>query len=159
MTAAARSLQHGAGSSMRASLPMFSSEANVFRWNDSYSVGIPDIDIQHQQLFAIIDELQQAMKGGQSKSVMGKTLARLLDYTVRHFSFEQAMLARKGYSDTTAHKATHDRFVDQIKQYQRNHEDGTLGVSTQLMDTLQKWLAEHIKGTDMKYAKELGTRA
>jgi hemerythrin-like metal-binding protein len=128
----------------------------MFGWNDSYSVGQADIDAQHKQLFAVIDELQGAMKTGQSKAILGRTLDKLVDYTVKHFSFEQALLAQKGYRESAAHKSVHDQFTARIRKFQVENNSGALGVSVELMDVLRKWLAEHIQGSDMKYAKELG---
>jgi len=125
-------------------------------WNASYAVGNNDIDSQHKQLFAIIDDLQTAMKTGKSKVVLGQTLQQLIDYTVKHFAFEQALLQRKGYKDLVGHKAIHDQFTSRIKKLKADHYAGSLGVGVELMVTLQQWLADHIKGSDLKYAKELG---
>jgi hemerythrin-like metal-binding protein len=130
----------------------------MFMWDQSYATGNADIDAQHKQLFSVTDELQNAMKTGQSKAILGQTLGKLIDYTVKHFAFEQALLASKGYAETASHRAIHDQFTARIKKLKADHDAGTLGVGVELMTTLQKWLAEHIKGTDMRYAKELGFR-
>ena len=128
-------------------------------WNDSCSVGNADIDAQHKQLFVVIDELQGAMKTGQSKAILGRTLDKLVDYTVKHFAYEQALLAQKGYRESGAHKSVHDQFTARIRKFQMENNAGSLGVSVELMDMLRKWLVEHIQGSDMKYARELGSRS
>ena len=109
----------------------------MFGWNDSYSVGMAEIDAQHKQLFAMIGELNDAMKQGKSKDVLGTTLQRLHDYTVKHFSYEQSVLQQKGYGDYASHKAIHDEFTRRIRKYQQEYAAGTLGVSVELMDMLQ----------------------
>jgi hemerythrin-like metal-binding protein len=130
----------------------------MFVWNQSYATGNADIDAQHKQLFVIMDELQEAMKTGQSKAILGRTLGKLVDYTVKHFAFEQSLLRQEGYPETDAHRLIHEHFTARIKKLKADHDSGALGVGVELMGTLQTWLADHIKRTDMKYAKELGFR-
>jgi hemerythrin-like metal-binding protein len=66
----------------------------MFAWDQSFAVGIPHVDAQHKQLFGIVNELHQAMKSGQSKSVVGQTLEKLVAYTVTHFKDEEALMRR-----------------------------------------------------------------
>ena len=63
-----------------------------YGWNDSCSVGIPAIDAQHKQLFALIAQLHEAMKKGQSKTVLAQVLGELVTYTIKHFSTKKHCL-------------------------------------------------------------------
>ena len=128
-------------------------------WNDSYAIGVPHIDAQHKQLFEIIAELHQAMMNRQSKQILGQTLGKLVDYTIKHFGAEEALLRSKGYASLGQHKLIHDQFTARIRKFQDDHAAGALMVNLELMDLLQKWLVQHIQGNDVSYAKELGLRA
>jgi hemerythrin len=44
----------------------------MFAWSQSLAVGVPHIDAQHRQLFALASDLHQAMLKGQSKLMMGQ---------------------------------------------------------------------------------------
>jgi len=127
----------------------------MFGWNDSYAIGVSQIDAQHRQLFEIINELHMAMMSRQSSQILGQTLSKLVEYTVKHFGAEEALLRSKSYSELAQHKLIHDQFTARIKKFQADQKDGVVTVNIELMNMLQKWLVDHIQGTDKKYAREL----
>ena len=127
----------------------------MFGWNDSMSVGVSELDSQHRRLFEIINDLHLAMKSGQSKAVLGQTLDKLVDYTVKHFTAEEALMREKSYPALFQHKQIHDEFTARMKKFQDQHKAGAMMVTLDVMAVLQKWLVDHIQGTDLKYAREL----
>jgi hemerythrin len=46
-------------------------------WKNDFSVGIPEMDHQHQRLVTMINQLDEAMGKGKGKEVIGKILAEL----------------------------------------------------------------------------------
>ena len=44
----------------------------LITWNDTLSVNVEEIDQQHRTLIAMINELNEAMKLGKGKDVLGK---------------------------------------------------------------------------------------
>ena len=124
-------------------------------WQEKYSVKIPSIDAQHKQLVAIINELYSSMKTGKSKEQLGKTLADLVAYTKTHFSYEEALLTRAGYTELKEHKQQHEAFVGKITATCKQYQDGKLFMSIDICNFLQNWLIQHIQGTDQKYTQTL----
>ena len=53
----------------------------MFDWKPQYSVPIPSIDGQHQNLIRIAEELYAAMSAGQGKAALSQILDRLVQYT------------------------------------------------------------------------------
>jgi len=53
----------------------------LMQWNDSLSVNVGMIDKQHQKLVGMINELNDAMRQGKGKDILGKTLNELVAYT------------------------------------------------------------------------------
>ncbi len=127
----------------------------LFRWDNSYSVGVAEIDQQHQQLMALINELNDAMSQGKGRQAVGEILGKLISYTARHFSDEERLLSQHGYPEYEGHKAKHAKMVDKVKALQKDVDSGKLTVSADVMKFLQDWLSKHIKGTDMKYGSFL----
>jgi hemerythrin-like metal-binding protein len=128
----------------------------MFAWNQSFALGVPHIDAQHKQLFAIANELHQAMLKGQSKLMMGQALDKLVDYTVKHFGAEETLMGSTKHADLARHKLIHDQFTAKIQKLQQGYNSGNVLVNVELMEFLQKWLVTHIQGTDVMYARELG---
>jgi hemerythrin len=138
---------------------MCTSVTQIFPWREDYSVHIPQIDGQHQQLVAIINELHAAMLQGTANAALGRILDELVRYAQSHFAYEEAMLQQRGYSSLTVHRAEHQKLTQQVADLQERFRAGKLTLSVQVMQFLKEWLANHILTRDMQYAKELAPPA
>ncbi len=124
----------------------------LLRWTPSLSVGIPSIDSQHKKLVDLINDLYVKMHSGEGKAGVGNALAKLIDYTGTHFTFEEDLFAAHGYEDAAAHAAIHKELVAQVVDFQNQFASGEADISVELMEFLKDWLVEHIKKTDARYA-------
>jgi hemerythrin-like metal-binding protein len=127
----------------------------IMAWNPSLATGIGSIDVQHQQLVTYVNELYDAMTKNQGKEVTGKILAKLVDYTVRHFSHEEQFFAKTGYPDSAAHIAEHEKLKQQVGEFGKKFAAGQATVNAELMNFLRTWLTTHIMQSDKKYAPHL----
>jgi hemerythrin len=129
----------------------------IFPWREAYSVHIPQIDGQHQQLVVLINELHAAMLQGTGNNALGHILDELVRYAQSHFAFEEALLQERGYSALAAHRAEHQRLTQQVLDLQARFRSGKVVMSVPVMQFLKEWLASHILTRDMQYAKELAS--
>jgi len=127
----------------------------LLNWNESYSVKIAQIDLQHKKLVEIINELHESMKAGKSKEVLGKILDELINYTANHFKTEEDLFDKYGYPDKITHKRQHGDLVDQVLKFKANFESGKSVLSIDLMNFLKEWLIQHMTGSDKKYSSYL----
>jgi hemerythrin len=127
----------------------------IFPWREAYSVHIPQIDGQHQQLVRMINELHEAMRQGNGNAALARILGELVRYAQSHFAYEEAMLQQRGYRALAAHRAEHQKLTGQVAELQRKFLDGKLVMSVQVMQFLKEWLANHILTRDLEYAKEI----
>jgi hemerythrin len=125
----------------------------LFQWDDSYSVGIKEIDDQHEQLFQIVSELNDSMRLGKGKDVIGKTLEGLIGYTQTHFALEEKYFARFGYPETAAHKIEHQQLTGKVLEFQKEFLGGKVALSSvSVLQFLSDWLRTHIEKSDKAYA-------
>lgn len=124
----------------------------MIEWSDSLSVGVKQIDAQHQKLIKLIHDLNDAMKVGKGKEVIGKIIKELVDYTVVHFKQEEAYFAKFNYAEKETHIAEHLKFIAEVSKFQKDFTEGRLGLSLTVMNFLSNWLNKHIMGTDKKYS-------
>lgn len=124
---------------------------SLIEWSDDLSVGIHEIDDQHKKLIGLINGLHDAMKAGQAKQALEKTLNDLADYAVYHFRTEETYMKKFGYPEFASHKLLHSAFVKKVTDFQADFRAGKLGLSMDLMHFLRDWLTTHIKGTDRQY--------
>lgn len=125
------------------------------KWDDSLSVGNPQIDDDHKHLFALLDKLQDAMKQGKANAVLASILDELVQYTVWHFRREEQFMQRIRYADFAAHKAEHDKLIAEVNDLQQRMQRGALTLSLSVNQFLSDWLNSHIRSSDIKLAKAL----
>ena len=129
----------------------------MFEWKDDYSVNVLSVDAQHQNLFRMAGELHAAMAAGQGKSVLAKTLDRLVQYTAMHFAHEERLMRTHKYPDLAAHQAEHEALTSQVLKFQTDFQNGRATMTIQLLQFLKNWLEKHIVGSDKKYAPFVGS--
>ncbi len=135
-----------------------SATTQTFRWTEKYSVNVVALDNQHKRLFAIINELNQALAHGEGRVAAGAVLQELVDYAVSHFAAEEALLAEYKFPESAAHRAGHNRFTEAMARFQADHRAGKPGVPVSLILFLQSWLKEHILESDKAYSSFLNAR-
>lgn len=124
---------------------------SLFAWNETYSIGVTEIDAQHRRLFSLANELHSAMNAGKGKAVLQKVLHDLITYTQTHFAAEERMMQKCGYRELQAHKAQHDELTREVLQLQRDFQSGKSMLTIEVMQFLSDWLRGHIGGTDRRY--------
>jgi len=124
----------------------------LMEWSDRFKTGMPEIDSQHRQLFKCINDLHEAMKGGQGNEVVGHTLRFLRNYTARHFRDEESAMAKMGYPGLLAHKKLHEGFVRRVSSWTTDTGPGRTSMTIDVSSSLSEWLRGHILVEDMKYA-------
>lgn len=120
-------------------------------WSDKLSVGVETLDNQHKVLIETLNDLHAAMMKGQARSVAGKILGNLVDYTRDHFASEEAMMESAQYTALPAHRLRHRELTKQVEEYVGRYEKGDITLSVHLLTFLSDWLTNHIQGEDQKY--------
>ena len=123
----------------------------LLEWNESLSVNVSEIDREHQLLVGMINELNDAMRWGRGKEVLGSILNGLISYAGSHFRTEENYFDEFGYPQADAHKKEHSDFVAKVSEFRTGFENGKLGVTIEVLFFLSGWLRNHIEGSDKKY--------
>ena len=123
-----------------------------YTWTDEMSVGIQRIDLQHKKIFALAEDLYNAMGSGKGREVLEKVLAELVTYTRTHLSEEERLLSSNGYPDYTAHKAIHDKMTQRVIELHEEFKQGKINNPMPIANFIKDWLTKHIMGTDKKYS-------
>ena len=127
----------------------------LFVWDNSYSVKVKQFDNDHKRLFALINDLHDAMMTGKGAQVIQRVIRQLAEYTKYHFSGEEALLERTKYASLEPHRVQHREFVSKVEQFERDLKAGVVGQSVAVTTFLKDWLVNHIQQTDREYSKHL----
>lgn len=125
-------------------------------WTEKYSVGVAEIDKQHQHFFEIANDV---MEIAEKKDVpLGELLFKvtnLSNYAVYHLLTEENIFARYNYPDAAEHIAAHNAYRGKMKQFisevEREGAD-TKALAIKIAEFAGDWLMNHILVMDQKYA-------
>lgn len=121
-------------------------------WTDKLSIRVPEMDKQHQQLVAMLNEYHDAMKAGKGRDTLGGIMNRLVSYTKTHLSNEERFLESIDYAFINSHKTEHRKFTEQVMQLKTQYDGGDNTVGIKLLTLLRDWLINHILKVDRMYA-------
>ncbi len=129
-------------------------------WTPAVATGHPEVDAQHQELYARAAKLLDAILGGDRDEV-----ARLLEflgaYVVDHFGVEERWMVRARYPGYSSHKAEHDGFIQEYLRHsvelERSGPSALLAM--RVNNWLAPWLEAHIAGTDMALVRFLARKS
>lgn len=117
-------------------------------WKDTYSLGIPEIDADHKRIFEILEEMESSSIVEQTKNFF-EILSRLNTYATEHFSREEAMIEKIGFSDKN-HLLEHMLF--RMKLIQLKDKSNSIILIQNTIIFLKDWLIIHVLGTDKLFA-------
>lgn len=128
------------------------------QWSDKFLTGNRDVDVDHKNLFALLNDLYDKVQAGSSHGSLGSTIAALEDYIAVHFDREETLMKSCKYAGLNAHVAQHRKLSDQVLHYREVFENDPSNLDlTDFMGFLALWLSNHILYEDMKYVEALET--
>jgi diguanylate cyclase (GGDEF)-like protein/hemerythrin-like metal-binding protein len=127
-------------------------------WNDGMSVGIDAIDEDHKNIIAIIAKLSYAKNEDASKQTITAIFTELEHSIVTHFGKEEELLEQSCYADIIAHKANHQKFIEQLPILKKEWlTENCRETSDKIITFLQQWIVNDILVEDLNYASSVKT--
>lgn len=126
-----------------------------FQWSTELETGVRQIDLQHQELFEIGNQLDQAIADGDLARAVDEVLPRLRAYVLFHFGTEESMFASK--LEFAAHRAVHvkehQEFTDKVRALCEQPLSRALLLA--FVDDMSAWITDHVARTDQELASLL----
>jgi hemerythrin-like metal-binding protein len=123
-------------------------------WNEELEVGLEIIDTQHKELIERFNTLMNACSAGKGRDELESSLDFLRDYTVQHFSDEEALQRKINFPEFERHKGLHEGFKVTVANLvtQFKNEGPSSALVVKLSTDVGDWLIKHIKREDVKVA-------
>ena len=124
----------------------------MVEWQDSLSIGVLEVDIQHKLLFDKFNAFLFACKNQMESDSDGifRLFWFLEAYTVTHFKEEEKLMQRVAYPDYLKHREKHQAFAAEVAKLKEQLR--TVGATQALVSTMTmfitNWLVEHISTMD-----------
>ena len=127
----------------------------TIEWEDSFNLGIADIDAQHQYFFRLIKAL-----GNTPKVVVGKQninahlLTEISRHSLYHFACEEELMMAYNYSGFSDHQKKHRELVEELRRKVEPIIAGNKSIS-KLRLFLYNWFTNHCTLDDKEYASHI----
>lgn len=121
-------------------------------WDAAYSLDLPEIDAQHQELLAVMNTLWTCVVKAAPEAELVAILNQLREYTRTHFVAEETLMRIQGYPQLDAHIKQHQEFIDQLSQAKEKFATNP-ATALELLSFLKDWLVNHIDRSDRHYAQ------
>ena len=119
--------------------------------DETLALGIEEIDDDHSKLIGLYNILNQSVTEGASREYVEAVLEEMINCTIWHFSHEERLMVKYGYSGYAEHKQDHKDLIDGAKELnQRFLQTGKLEEDDLVY--LERWLTEHILVSDSRLA-------
>jgi hemerythrin-like metal-binding protein len=127
----------------------------AIEWTAELAVGIPELDRQHQHLYAIASALHEVMRAGRRDPLPG-ILTLLREWAVAHFAAEERHMAWQRFPGLAAHRARHAEFLEQLARLEAEAAEAlrpSLVVDVSIF--LGQWMRDHVRGHDLEFSRWL----
>ncbi len=125
---------------------------NPFKWTTEFSVGVKELDLQHQKLFAFLNRLIMAKTTSIIHSeVVKDILDDMVEYSKTHFTSEERLMEAHHFPLLEEHKQHHRDFENQTAQFRAQMEENIEETASHVLEYLYSWWTLHILEEDMAY--------
>ncbi|MFN4326982.1 MAG: bacteriohemerythrin [Azonexus sp.] len=128
---------------------------DIFPWDDHFNTGLATVDEQHRNLVRLINQLAGHIAFRSENLVLDRVFDELTDYTVYHFTSEEAIWRQFMPEDRheIEHRKTHAFFVQEVARLRGELSSRPqFAVAEEVLGFLARWLASHILESDRAMA-------
>ncbi len=122
----------------------------LIKWKDEFSIGVPSIDYEHQQLIKLINQLSEMAQWGNSYDNVIDALGEIHVQISAHFALEEKIMRDSRYDDYAGHKADHENLLDELRDIMDQVDDDGGYDESRLGSELNRWFSVHFRTHDAR---------
>ena len=123
----------------------------LFKWDDSFLIGIEELDHEHKLLIDDINKLHKELTMHDKKSEIEECLGDIYARMQAHFALEEHVMKEYGYKYFDEHKREHEELLGSYTECMVQFLNDTgVSSSNHIEDCLKDWVIKHIVTSDKK---------
>ena len=128
----------------------------LIEWRDEFSVGVPDVDHEHQELISLINDLHAAMSSVSHDVTVMDFLGEIYAHVSAHFALEEKIMREHKYDHYAEHKAEHEALLDTLRDIMDDYEENAYFSDEAFAEAVEKWFTDHFRTRDARLHRHLG---
>jgi len=129
---------------------------SLLQWKPEYSVGVESMDVEHQEMIDLINEIYEKLDSNPDADQIEQCLGDIFSTVSMHFALEESLMRKSNYAEYPAHKNDHEDLLDQIRDLMDDFDSDTAAGATRLEQGLSDWFAGHFATFDARLHGKLG---
>ena len=127
--------------------------STLFEWDDSFLIGIEELDHEHKVLINDINKLHEEMIGNEDVSEIKGCLGEIYVHMQAHFALEEHVMKKHEYEFYDEHRSEHDVFLEDFTECMVQFLNGAdISAKDPIEECLKEWIVDHITNSDKKMA-------
>lgn len=129
-------------------------------WDESFVLGIDEIDEQHRSIVEHFTKLSEAVQDGRAKEILADMAAFLAEYAQLHFATEERYMRKYDYPRIDEQRREHEEFTRDTIELQKkiNAEGASREMALALTGKMVRWIIQHIRNHDRAMADYIRER-
>lgn len=128
-------------------------------WSSALALNVAAMDGEHKELIAYMNRLHDLNEQNAPKDAIVAAFKNLAEFTIKHFSDEEAYMSSINFPDLELHKYIHKDLLTKVSKHFEDFKAGDGKLDRKVFDFLNIWLKAHIMGLDSKYAEHSRAKA
>ncbi|WP_158284171.1 bacteriohemerythrin [Azospirillum sp. TSO22-1] len=126
----------------------------LLTWDDNLSVGVPEMDGEHQVLVGLYNDAARGFAAGCGREEKRKLLNELDTYAFYHFGMEEALMRVCRYPKAREHGGEHARFRRELAELKAELDGAANSTGDEdafeqhALTFIRTWISRHIQGSD-----------
>lgn len=119
-------------------------------WDERFETGITSVDFEHRELIAGINRFLAALASDPDQRHGEELLGEIFTDISAHFALEERKMRDMAYDEFDAHKADHERLLDDIRDIMDTFDDAQAEPLKALPERLTEWFLGHFSTHDAR---------
>ncbi len=120
----------------------------LMTWEESMSIGVPEVDAQHRRLFDMANEVAAILEQGFDRQAVDQALRALCDYAVEHFAAEEALMDPEGYPEYDHHLNEHLNCTTKALDFLEAFSEEKEVDMAEFLQFVAFWIRDHVLNMD-----------
>ena len=129
---------------------------SLIDWREEFSVGVVEVDYEHQELIELINKLHRSVQEGVTHDQVVDGLGEIYAQIAAHFALEEKFMRETRYRAYSDHKADHEALLDDLRDIMDEVEDDGEFDERRLSIDLDRWFSDHFRTHDSKLHHDKG---
>jgi hemerythrin len=123
-------------------LKSFRSEVR-FEWSDSYGIGVQRLDLQHKEMFQILDGISAMAEGREPGDGAAGMVDKFISLARSHLQYEETLLSREPASGFEAVVRGNEEFLRKLEGVRKYLEKAPADALQTTIAFLKDWAIDH----------------